>query len=144
MGARTGTVGYIDWGYLAFLFQQISPYYWSSLGIGLCVGLSILGAAWCVGRAVSAPGGAGKPSSPVRHRCWAGRAGSREAWPGRDIQHSHSCQTLGRRLSCGTGANREHARDCLPNRRRGIFITGSSLLGAGVREPRITSKNLIR
>ena len=28
--------------------------------------------------------------------------------------------------------------------RRGIFITGSSLLGAAIRQPRITSKNLIR
>lgn len=28
--------------------------------------------------------------------------------------------------------------------RRGIFITGSSLVGAAIREPRITSKNLIR
>ena len=27
---------------------------------------------------------------------------------------------------------------------RGIFITGSSLLGAAIRVPRITSKNLIR
>ena len=28
--------------------------------------------------------------------------------------------------------------------RRGIFVTGSSLLGAAIRVPRITSKNLIR
>lgn len=27
---------------------------------------------------------------------------------------------------------------------RGIFITGASLVGAAIREPRITSKNLIR
>ena len=36
----------IDWDYLAFLFLNISPYFWSSVGIALCVGLSILGAAW--------------------------------------------------------------------------------------------------
>lgn len=36
----------IDWDYLAFLFVNISPYFWSSIGIALCVGLSILGAAW--------------------------------------------------------------------------------------------------
>ena len=35
--------------------------------------------------------------------------------------------------------NREHCMFC-----RGIFITGSSLLGAAIRVPRITSKNLIR
>jgi V-type H+-transporting ATPase proteolipid subunit len=61
----------INWDYLWFLFKNISPYYWSAIGIALCVGLSVAGAAW------------------------------------------------------------------------GIFITGSSLLGAAIRVPRITSKNLI-
>lgn len=37
-----------------------------------------------------------------------------------------------------------HPPGCRPRHRRGIFITGSSLVGAAIREPRITSKNLIR
>lgn len=62
---------FIDYDWLWLLFRSMSPYFWSALGVALCVGMSILGASW------------------------------------------------------------------------GIFITGSSLVGAATRVPRITSKNLI-
>ena len=48
MATSAVAVGLIDWSYLGFLFLNISPYFWSAMGIAACVGLSILGAAWCV------------------------------------------------------------------------------------------------
>eukprot|EP01025_Chloroclados_australasicus_P030678 TRINITY_DN30865_c0_g2_i2.p2 TRINITY_DN30865_c0_g2~~TRINITY_DN30865_c0_g2_i2.p2 ORF type:complete len:242 (-),score=1.71 TRINITY_DN30865_c0_g2_i2:344-1069(-) len=35
-----------DWQYIKILFKAISPYFWSSLGIYVSIGTSILGAAW--------------------------------------------------------------------------------------------------
>lgn len=32
--------------------EETSPYLWASTGIGLCIGFSVLGAGWCVHRAV--------------------------------------------------------------------------------------------
>ncbi|KAG6900725.1 H(+)-transporting V0 sector ATPase subunit c'' [Termitomyces sp. T159_Od127] len=58
--------------------EETSPYAWAGTGVGLCIGLSVLGAGW-------------PPVTP----------------------------------------------------RRGILVTGSSILGGGVRSPRITTKNLI-
>ena len=70
--------------------EETSPYAWASTGIGLCIGLSVLGAGWCV------------------------------------VTSSHTM--IQRSMKCV----------------RGIFITGASILGGGVRAPRIRTKNLIR
>ena len=38
----------VEWAYLGFLFRHINPYLFTAFGIGSAIGLSVLGAAWCV------------------------------------------------------------------------------------------------
>ena len=71
--------------------EESSPYAWAATGIGLCIGLSVLGAGWCV-------------------------------------------------LCSATYEREANAKGLC----RGIFVTGASILGGGVRAPRISTKNLIR
>lgn len=71
----------------------MSPYAWANIGIALCIGCSVVGAAWYVAVKASQ-----LPFCPV--------------------------------LTGGVT-------------HRGIFLTGSSIVGGGVRAPRIRTKNLI-
>ena len=41
----TGSGGIIDWRYLAFLFENVYPYFFASAGVAAAIGLSVLGAA---------------------------------------------------------------------------------------------------
>jgi F0F1-type ATP synthase membrane subunit c/vacuolar-type H+-ATPase subunit K len=84
------------WRQVGAFIEAISPYAWASAGIGLCIGLSVVGAAWY------------EPPT------WKKDAGAR------------------------------HEGDkCWDKEHRGIFITGTSILGGGVKAPRIRTKNLI-
>ena len=85
----------------AFL-ESISPYAWADTGIGLCIGLSVVGAAWYASYFTT-------PPQP----------------------HHHTLQPTTHHLQ----ANNIHTR--------GILITGTSILGGGVKAPRIRTKNLI-
>lgn len=76
------------WDQVGQFLEEVSPYAWADLGIGLCIGLSVVGAATYV------------PQARARVPSWS-------------------------------------------LLRSGIFITGSSILGGGVRAPRIRTKNLI-
>ena len=69
--------------------ETVSPYAWASLGIGLCIGLSVVGAAW------------------------------------------YATEFICEKVEADTAII------------RGIFITGSSIIGGGVKAPRIRTKNLI-
>lgn len=69
--------------------EDVSPYAWADMGVGLCIGLSVVGAAWY--------------------------------------------EFISFFLFIFTSLTNA----------RGIFITGSSILGGGVKAPRIRTKNLI-
>jgi hypothetical protein len=64
---------FIDWPYLWLLFRNISPYFYAVVGVALCVGTSILGAAWC---ASSPPPPLPLQAAPQLGRCKCSRGGS--------------------------------------------------------------------
>jgi V-type H+-transporting ATPase proteolipid subunit len=74
--------------------ETVSPYTWANLGIAMCIGLSVTGAAW---------------------------------------------YEMGNKLA---GMASIANVSCL-GVHRGIFLTGSSIVGGGVKAPRIRTKNLI-
>eukprot|EP00958_Prasinococcus_capsulatus_P024185 scaffold3743_cov389-Prasinococcus_capsulatus_cf.AAC.12 len=94
------------WDNIVLTFRNLSPYLYTSIGISMSIGLSVLGAAWYAPRVRGAAKCAQEP-------CNSERAAS--------PAHTN--------LGCCD---------------RGIFVTGSSLMGAAIKAPRITSKNLIR
>ena len=50
ISASTESGRFLDWVYLGFIFRQINPYFFAAVGIACAIGLSVLGAAWCVCR----------------------------------------------------------------------------------------------
>ena len=106
----------LDFEYLGYMFKRIDPYLWSSLGVAFAIGLSVIGAAWYViARDALA--------LSVRVMCMI--------TPLCELLVLFYALCFVKFLCC----NDAH---------RGIFITGASLVGAAVKVPRITSKNLIR
>ena len=50
ISGSSGSGRFLDFAYLGFLFRNIDPYFWAALGVAFAIGLSVLGAAWCVRR----------------------------------------------------------------------------------------------
>jgi len=108
----------VDWAYLGFLFRHVNPYLFTAMGIASSIGLSVLGAAWCVPPTIA-------PTSP----------------PTLDAQiHRESSAVFLELQFANIHPSNPVVRLAT---RRGIFITGSTLAGRAIRTPRITSKNLI-
>ena len=69
ISGSSGSGAFLDFAYLGYLFKQIDPYFWASLGVAFAIGLSVIGAAWCARAPAAARAAARNPRASRRAAC---------------------------------------------------------------------------